>query len=78
MNQYKLIAISMDGETENQAYETVTKDCESLETAEMCLKEIGSFARERGIDMVYGVYHGNESKMISHGFVSRYGEVKAE
>lgn len=78
MEQYRLIAISMDGESEDDAYERITREFESLETAEENLKEISNFAKANRIDMVYGVYKGLNSNMILRGFINRNGVIKTE
>lgn len=78
MKKYKLIAISMDGRTEEEAYEKITKECDSLEVAENYLIEISNFAKTNGIDMVYGVYQGINPNMLLRGFINRNGVIETE
>lgn len=78
MKKYKLIAISMDGRTEEEAYEKITKECDSLEVAENYLREISNFAKTNGIDMVYGVYQGINPNMLLRGFINRNGVIETE
>lgn len=78
MKKYKLIAISMDGRSEVEAYEKITKECESLEVAENYLREISNFAKTNGIDMVYGVYQGINPNMLLRGFINRNGVIETE
>ena len=78
MEQYKLIAISMDGRSEEDAYDHITIEFDSLEVAENYLSEVSDFAKSRGTDMVYGIYQGINHNMILRGFINRNGVIKAE